>query len=185
MKLNAQKRTNERKGEIDALRRAKKIPAVLYTQGKENILFTIDNDEFQAALRGIKQGRLATTVFTIIIDGKEKKAIVKDIQYHPTNYNVIHLDFQELGKGSKVRVNVPVSCTGVADCIGIKGGGFLRQVIRTIKVECPGDSIPEEFIVDVKDLDIRKTKRLSDLNMPKGVKPLAAMNEVVVVIARR
>jgi large subunit ribosomal protein L25 len=98
---------------------------------------------------------------------------------------VIHLDFQEIVKGSTVKVNVPITCIGMAECAGIKLGGFLRQILRTVKVECLGDAIPKEFVIDVKDLGIRQTKRLSDLAMPKGVKPLAAMNEVLVVIAKQ
>jgi large subunit ribosomal protein L25 len=185
MKLNAQKRTNEKKSDVAVLRRSGKIPAVLYKKNNANELVTVNEDEFQAIIRGIKQGQLATNVFDLNIDGKEVKAVVKDIQYHPTTYRVIHLDFQELAKGSTVKVNVPVNCIGIADCIGIKLGGFLRQVLRFVKVECSGDAIPKEFVVDVKDLGIRQTKRLSDLTLPKGVKPLAAMNEVLVVIAKR
>ncbi|MBS3904520.1 MAG: 50S ribosomal protein L25/general stress protein Ctc [Simkania sp.] len=185
MKLNASERKHEKKSETAALRRAGKIPAVLYSPGNPNALIHVDAAEFKAILRGIKQGRLSTTTFVLNIGNKERKAIVKDIQYHPTTYDVIHLDFQELIKGTSVSVKVPISCTGVADCVGIKLGGFLRQVIRTVKVECPSETIPSEFIIDVKDLGIRQTKRLSDLTMPKGVKPLAAMKEVLVVIARR
>jgi len=185
MKLNAQKRTSEKKSDVAALRRAGKIPAVLYKKNSANELVTVNTDEFQAIIRAIKQGQLATNVIELTIDGKETKAVIKDIQYHPTTYNVIHLDFQELAKGSTVKVNVPVSCIGIADCTGIKLGGFLRQVLRTVKVECSSDAIPKEFVVDVRDLGIRQTKRLSDLALPKGVRPLAAMNEVLVVIAKR
>lgn len=185
MKLNAIVRAKEKKSDIASLRRDRKIPAVLYKKGSANELVALSDEEFQAAIRGMKQGQLATTVFVLIIDGKEIKTVVKDIQYHPTTYQVIHLDFQEITKGSTVRVNVPISCIGMADCAGIKLGGFLRQVLRTVKVECPGDAIPKEFVIDVKDLGIRQTKRLSDLALPKGVKPLAAMNEVLAVIAKR
>jgi len=84
-----------------------------------------------------------------------------------------------------VCVKVPINCIGVADCAGIKLGGFLRQVIRHVKVECLPKKIPEEFQVDIKDLGIRQSKRLSDISMPEGVKPLANLEEVVVVIAKR
>ncbi len=185
MKLNASERKNDKKSETEAQRRAGKIPAILYSPGNPNTLVLVDTAEFRAILRTIKQGSLSTTVVTLVLGGKERKAIVKDIQYHPTTYDIIHLDFQELVKGTAVSVKVPISCTGVADCAGVKLGGFLRQVIRSIKVECEPDSIPAEFIIDVKDLGMRQTRRLSDLAMPKGVRPLAAMDEVLVVVARR
>lgn len=185
MKLNAHKRTNKKSNDNAALRRFGEIPAVLYKKNNANEIIALNADEFQAIIREIKPGQLATNVFDLIIDGKEIKAIVKGIQYHPTTYKIIHLDFQELTKDSTVKVNVPVSCVGISDCVGIKLGGFLRQVLRSVKVECSSDAIPKEFVVDVKDLGIRQTKRLSDLALPKNVKPLAAMNEVLVVIAKR
>lgn len=185
MKLSANERTSQTKSDILQLRRNGKIPAIIYSPGQNGQLIAIDATEFKAALRGIKSGQLPTTVFTLQIGGKERKAVIKDIQYNPTNYDVIHLDFQELVKNVPICVKVPISCSGVADCVGIKLGGFLRQVIRFVKVECMPELIPSEFIIDVKDLGIKQTKRLRDLALPKGVRPLAPLEEVVVVIAKR
>lgn len=185
MKLSANERKSQTKSDILQLRRAGKIPAILYAPGQQGQTLSVDNAEFKAAMREIKAGQLPTTVFTLDFGGKPRKAVIKDIQYHPTTYDVIHLDFQELVKDVLVNVKVPISCIGVADCVGIKLGGFLRQVIRFVKVECLPHLIPQEFVIDVKDLSIKQTKRLRDLSMPEGVKPLAPMDEVVVVIAKR
>lgn len=185
MKLSANERTSQKKSDINQLRRNGKIPAILYSPGHQGVLLALDNAEFQAAMRAIKSGQLPTTVFTLDSGGKQRKAVIKDIQYHPTTYDVLHLDLQELVKSVPVTVKVPISCTGVADCVGIKLGGFLRQVIRFVKVECLPELIPSEFVIDVKELGIKQTKRLRDLDLPKGVRPLAPMDEVVVVIAKR
>ena len=116
----------------------------------------------------MKSGHLPTTVFTLA-DGKTRaRVIIKDIQYHLTTYNVSHIDFGELIDDVPVSVKVPVKCTGVADCVGVKLGGFLRQVVRHVKIECLPQRIPSEFMVDVKDLGIRQTKRLKDIKMPRG-----------------
>jgi large subunit ribosomal protein L25 len=64
-------------------------------------------------------------------------------------------------------------------------GGFLRQVIRHIKVQCLPPQIPSSFSIDVKDLGIKQSKRLSDMVIPQGVKPLAKMDEVVAVVSKR
>jgi large subunit ribosomal protein L25 len=85
----------------------------------------------------------------------------------------------------KVNVKVPVECTGVADCTGIKLGGFLRQVIRYVKVECDPHAIPSKFDIDVRDLGIKQTRRVSDIKLPQDVRPLAKLDEVLVVIAKR
>ncbi len=186
MKLHALERKSEKKSDAIVHRRSGKIPAVLYAKGAPNLLLCVSDEEFQTALRAIKQGRLSTTVFSLVLEGKERKAIVKDIQYHPTTYRIIHLDFQELTKGSRVTVKVPISCVGASESVGVKLGGFLRQVLRTVKVECPAESIPSEFILDVRELGARGTKRLSDLpRLGEQMKFLGSMNEVVAVIAKR
>ena len=98
---------------------------------------------------------------------------------------VLHLDFVELLDGVPVQLKVPVECSGMADCPGIKLGGFLRQVIRYVKVECQPKDIPVKFDVDVKDLGMRQTRRVNEIKMPEGVRPLTKLDEVVVVIAKR
>lgn len=185
MILTVNKRTGTRKVEAKEIRRAGNIPAILYSAGRPCELIAIDGNEFKAVLRDIKPGRLSTTQFKLNMDGKECHAIVKDIQYDPTSYQVIHLDFEELIADVPVNVKVPIACTGIVECMGIKLGGFMRQVIRSVKVECLPADIPTEFTIDIRDLGIRQSKRLSHLKMPKGVRPLAKMEEVIVVIAKR
>lgn len=185
MKLTVTKRPGLKKSETLQVRRAGNIPAVLYAPGKTGEAMVVDGTEFGAAMRQIKPGQLPTTVFTLMVDKKEKRAILKDIQYQLTSYRVSHLDFEELSEGTKVKVKVPITIVGAADCAGIKLGGFLRQVIRFVEVECLPKHIPSEFVVDVRDLGVGQFKRLSEMTIPATVKPLAKMDEVVVVIAKR
>lgn len=185
MKLTVTKRPGTRKSEAKEIRRKGNIPAVLYSAGNPCESIEIDGNQFKTIVREIKSGRLSTTKFALNDGGKERIAIVKDIQYHPATYQILHLDFEELIDAALVNVKVPIFCTGVVECSGIKLGGFLRQVIRTIKVECLPKDIPAEFAIDVRELGIRQSKRLRDLVFPKGVRPLAPMEEVVVVIAKR
>ncbi|MFY7843063.1 MAG: 50S ribosomal protein L25 [Rhabdochlamydiaceae bacterium] len=183
MKLTVKSRSGVRKSEVNQARRAGEIPAILYAPGEANHMLLVNEAEFSGALRQIKQGQLPTTVFYLDFEGKEHKVVVKDIQYNPVNYKVIHLDFQ-LVKDT-IKVKIPLTCVGIADCAGIKLGGSLRQVIRHLKAECPADHIPSDIKVDVKDLGIKQKKRLIDLVIPEGIKPLISLNEVVVVIAKK
>ena len=185
MKLTVTKRPGTRKSEAKEIRRKGNIPAILYSAGKPCENIEIEGTQFKTILREIKAGRLSTTKFVLDQDGKERYAIVKDIQYHPTTYQILHLDFEELIEKNLVNVKVPILCVGMAECSGIKLGGFLRQVIRTVKVECLPQDMPTEFVIDVRDLGIRQSKRLRDLAFPKNVRPLARVEEVVVVIAKR
>lgn len=186
MKLTMSKRSAASKKELSKIRLAGDIPAVLYSQGKLGENICVKGSEFKAALRSIKSGCLPTTVFTLEgSDGKVRSAILKDIQYQPTTYDVWHLDFVELIQDVPINIKVPIQCVGVVDCVGIKLGGVLRQVIRTLRVSCLPKHIPSEFQLDVKELLIAQTKRLSDIALPQNIRPLADLNEVAVVIAKR
>lgn len=185
MQLTAQTRNVEKKSHIKLMRREGNIPAVLYSPGVAAQMISVNTEEFEAALRKIKPGMLSTTVFTLNVDKKTIKAIVKDIQYTLTTYKVIHLDFEELKDSVPIRVNVPVNCVGVADCAGIKLGGFFNQVTRSIKVKCLPNDLPEQFEVDVRSLGLGQSKRLRDLEKPKGVTTLTEDEKVIVVIAKR
>ena len=184
MKLTIHPRKNLKKGETNRIRREGNIPGVLYGKGQENETITLKGSEIQAVLRNLKSGQLATTVFELSGEGKPRKAIVKDIHYHPANYAVEHIDLSILRDDQLVTVNIPIRILGVDECVGIKLGGFLRQVIRTIQVSCLPKDIPQEFTLDIRALDINECKRLSDLEIPKSVRPLAVLNEVAVVVAK-
>jgi large subunit ribosomal protein L25 len=185
MKLAIHKRAAGKKGANNALRREGNIPGILYGFKQDGAPIHIRADEFQAILRKLKPGLLATTVFELHDGVKTHKALVKDIQYHVASYDVLHIDFSELVDGRPITVNVPVQVVGVSECTGVKLGGFIRQVIRALKVSCDPKHIPQEFAVDVKDLGIGQAKRLSDLTIPSNVKPLAKMEEVVVLVGKK
>lgn len=183
MKLEIKNREGKTKSDLNQVRREGNIPAVLYSSEgtSENII--IDGVEFQSVLRKVQTGRLSTTQFTLSRNGKEVTAIIKEVQRHPTTYDILHMDFMELKKSVKVRV--PIEHLGVADCSGIKLGGFLRPIVRYVRVECAASKIPASFTIDIRDLGIGGCKRLSDIVMPEGVRCLNKLNEVAVVIAKR
>lgn len=185
MELKIKKRKGTLKSELKQLRREGDIPAVLYGPQGKNEIISVSGADFQTALRKVKSGCLSTTIFVLNGDDKPKRAILKDIQYQRTTYQVIHVDFEELHDNVPVNVNIPIQCIGMIDCPGIKLGGVLRQVIRQMRVQCLPKDIPSEFVLNVSELGITQTKRLRDIVLPKGVKSLAKPEAVAVVIAKR
>lgn len=186
MKLQMSKRAASKKSESNQLRREGKIPAIIYVQGQSAEPIAVHKNELASAMRQVQPGRLPTSVFTLSTEGgKARRVLIKDIQYHPTTYEVIHLDFEELHDNIKVNVNVPIECVGSADCPGVKLGGVLRQVIRYLRVRCLPKDIPHAFEMDVRTMEPRESRRLSDLPLPKNVRPLADLNEVAAVIVKR
>jgi large subunit ribosomal protein L25 len=185
MKLNVSSRTGDKSSDVKSLRRQGDIPAVLYSSGQSGEKITVKGEEFKAILRYLKSGHLATTKFVLNIGKSEKTAIIKGIQYNPTSYSVDHLDFQVLDDKVPVTVKVPVTLTGVAECVGEKLGGFLRPITRFIPVECLPSDMPKEFAIDVRNLGVFESKRLKDIELPKGVKLLISPEEVLVVVSKR
>lgn len=186
MKLKVFKREQTKKSESNKIRREGNIPAVIYSQGKETKAITVDGAMFSTLLRSVVPGRLSTTIFTLQDeDGKEFRALIKDIQYQITSYAVQHLDFEILVDTVPVSLNVPIECTGVVDCIGVKLGGVLRQVIRSLRVRCLPKDIPSCFSIDVRAMAQNDSKRLGDLEIPKTVRPIANLREVAVTIGKR
>jgi large subunit ribosomal protein L25 len=173
------------KGKVKDLRRLGDIPAVLYVPSKESEPIVVKGEQFKTALRGIKNGRLATTVFSVKYKNESFKAIVKDIDYECINYNVVHVDLQRLDDKNFVTINVPIKYVGEDACAGIKLGGFLRKIVRSVKVKCLSKDIPEEFLIDVASLGIAEGKKVSDITLPKGVKMLSNLDEVAAVIAKK
>lgn len=185
MKLAVTKRTEEKKSELGRLRREGGIPAILYSKGEEGRKLVVSGNAFKKMLAKFPKGTLSSKVFILVLDGQEIKALVKDIQYRVTTYDIIHLDFEQLHDDCEVTLNIPITCTGVVDCVGVKLGGVLRQVIRQVRVRTLPKNLPDEFTLDVRDLGLGQSRRLRDLAIPSGVRPISDLKEVAVVVSRR
>ena len=161
------------------------VPAVIYSKRMESRNIFLNDRELKNILSKLESGELSTLIFTLKNEKESFKAIVKDIQYFITSYNVSHVDFLALDDKTEVQGKVPIRCIGMAECVGIKQGGHLRQVIRSTKVKCLPKDLPKEFILDVAPLDVGGLLRLSDLQLSKGVKATAkSLKEVVVTIKK-
>lgn len=185
MKLKAVKREGKHKSELTGIRRDGNIPAIFYGPNQKNVLISLDGSDFHRILRNIEKGHLSTSILELDLDGKIYSVLVKDIQYHRTTYKIEHIDLVLVDDQHLVNVNVPIECVGIEASPGIQIGGFLRQILRTVRVRCFPKNIPSVFQIDVSDLNLSESKKLSALSIPEKVRPLASLNEVVVVIAKR
>lgn len=186
MKLTVQKRDHSKKSVTNKLRRNGMIPAIIYHKEKEGETVAVPTLEFTAHLRHIESGHLPTTVFSLTDSkGKERKVILKDVQYDPVSYDVIHLDFEELHDNVPVKVKIPIVVTGEMDCVGVKLGGVIRLAIRHLKVECLPKDMPKSFEINVKEMNLGQVRRLSDLSIPNTVRPLMPLKEVAVTMVKK
>ena len=115
-------------------------------------------------------------VVNINIDGTEKKAVIKELQFHPVSDARLHVDFLEINEEKPVTVGIPVKLVGHA--AGVRNGGRLSLSIRQIKVTAPYTRIPEILEIDVTALEIGKSIKVGELNF-EGLE-FATPKEVVV-----
>ena len=180
---NAREETS--KGSLRRFRRGGNIPGVIYSEGKpaEKVFFA--RAEFEAGMRAISPGTLPVTVFELKdASGRSRTALVREVQYQPTTYEITHIDFLELDQKRMVEVKVPVEFLNASECIGVKLGGQLRHIMRHVCVRCLPADIPAHFSVDVKDLGIRQSRRVRDMDMPDPVTCLVHIEDVVVSVMK-
>lgn len=186
MQLKIRQRPTKAKSALTRARREGQIPAIIYKQGKEGRAIFVESASFHLLLRGLQPGHLPITQMTLVAeDGSKHRCLVKEIQYHPTTYAVVHLDFLELVDDIPIRVKVPIEFTGALECAGVKQGGVLRQVVRHAHIFCVPKHLPSSFFLPVKDMQMRQSRRMRDVEISKDVKLLDALDEVVAVIAKR
>jgi len=182
MKFHVNTRQASSKSEIKKIRREGDIPAIVYSKGEQGKEIIVNGIAFKKLLDSIEPGTLSSKMLTLDISGTECRAIIKDIQYHPTTYRVLHLDFEQLHDDVPVKLNIPIKCVGTVDCAGVKLGGVLRQIMRCVKIKALPKHIPERFELDVKELGLRQSMRLSSLSVPAGIEMCCDLKEVAVVV---
>lgn len=101
-------------------------------------------------------------VVNLNIDGEEKKAIIKELQFHPVSDALLHVDFLEVTAEKPVTVGIPVELKGLA--AGVRNGGRLALLVRLIKVTASYDKIPEKLVLDVTNLELGKSIKVGQLD---------------------
>ena len=166
-------RSSEQAKALKAIRKNNGVPCVLYG-GAENIHFTVP-------VEGLRNLVYTPHIYTVnlSIDGKEVKAIMKDIQFHPVKDNILHVDFYQINEEKPIVMEVPVQLEGLAE--GVKAGGKLALQMRKLKVKALYTSIPEKLTINVSHLALGKTIKVGELNY-EGLELLNAKEAVVCAV---
>src|SRR3989441_1301743 len=175
--ISATNRADRGKNAARRLRRRGLVPGIVYGGKGENLAVAVDPKALQRVLRS-EAGRNAILKLSIADHGSSN-AILKNWQVDPVKESFLHADFYRIAMDVAIRVTVPIHVVGEARGVKVDAG-ILELVIREIEVEClPGD-IPERIAVDVADLGINQSLRVSDVPIPAKVKVLQAADQVVV-----
>jgi large subunit ribosomal protein L25 len=180
--IEVERRSSSGKGANRKLRQQGLIPAIVYGGGKdkESVPVVIDR---HAVTELLKQEKGRNTVFLLKMKGtkQERHAMVRDAQINPITRQYIHLDFIRVMKGQRLKVEVPILLHGEAE--GVKVGGFLDWVGRSLHVECPAEEIPQAFHVDISNLQLSQHLTAADIPLPGNAKLADDPHKVIVTVA--
>jgi len=165
--LNAELRTQLGKGESRRLRRAGKVPAIIYGGTTTPLPITVNQNEL---LRRLENEAFYSHVLNIRLGNHTERTILKDLHRHPAHPIILHLDLQRIDANHKIHIRVPLHFLNETNAPGVKiSGGRIAHLLTNIDVECLADNLPEHLDVDVGHLEIGQTLHLSDLQLPQGV----------------
>ena len=175
--LKAKKRTTTSAGQINKLRSDGFIPAVLYGGKQNNLNISLKKLHLQEIL---KTETFMSQVFDLDIDGSSEKVLPREISYDPVSDEPIHIDFIRIVKGSKVILEIPVKFINSDKSPGLKKGGVLNIVRRKVELKCPTENIPDEIIVDLNNIEINTSLKISSVKLPDGVVPTITGRDFVI-----
>ena len=165
--LNAELRTDMGKGASRRLRRAGKVPGILYGGKKDPAAVTFPHKDLAKSL---EHEAFYSHILTVNLDGKAERAVLKDLQRHPFKPLIMHLDLQRVTDTDKIRVHVPLHFIGEDVAPGVKlRNGIVNHLMKHVDVTCLAKDLPEYIEVDVSPLDVGESVHLSDLKLPSGV----------------
>ncbi len=166
--LNAEARSATGTGASRRLRRAGKVPAILYGADEAPLMLALDHD---ALWHHTQHEAFFTSILSITVDGKGAgQAIVRDLQMHPFKPRVAHIDLQRISATERLHIAVPLHFVGHDVAPGVKlQGGLLSHLMTEVDVSCLPSQLPEFLTVDVSGLKLNDSVHLSNLQLPEGV----------------
>ena len=158
------------------------MPATIYGRQGAPQNLEVSSKEFADLLNHSVSENLLVDL-SVENDARSKRlALVQEIQHHPLDGKVLHVDFHEVAENEKVTVQVPVETTGEA--AGVKtGGGTLEHILFKLKVRCLPKDLPEQIVLDVTALEIGKSIHLGEIKAPEGVEIIGDKHITVVAVA--
>jgi large subunit ribosomal protein L25 len=165
--LSADFRDDQGKGASRRLRRTGKVPAIVYGGGKPPRALTLDHD---ALVHQMSNPAFYSSVLTLKVGDVEQAAIVKDLQRHPAKRRVMHMDLQRIVADQEIRMSVPLSFVNEDQAPGAKEGGTISHTVNEVEVLCLPRFLPESIEVDVAEVELDGSIKLSEITLPEGVR---------------
>jgi large subunit ribosomal protein L25 len=179
VELEVQPREAKKRNRAKAIRSAGRVPGIVYGGG-ENHLVEVDNKTFESIVHSASSD---TVLVELKHEGKNRLALVQEVQHHPLSRQALHIDFREVKPDQEVVVILPTIPKGEPEGVKTEGGN-LEHVLHYLKVKGTPSNLPESFEIDVTHLEIGQTFPVRDIVTPEGVEVLADPSNAVFSITR-
>lgn len=171
VEFKATQRVEQGTGASRRLRRAGRIPGIIYGANSDAVPISLDHNELYHLL---KKETFHASVLSLDLDGAKQNVVLRDSQWHPYKQQVLHLDFQRVAADQKLRLKVPLHFANGDISPAVKFGScIISHTITELDVECLPANLPEFIEIDLKDLETNESVHISQITLPAGVELVA------------
>ena len=169
--INAEMRKGQGTGASRRLRRADKVPGIVYGGGKDASVVELDHNDLYHKL---KLEAFHASILDMNLEGKTEPVLLRDVQMHAWKQIVLHVDFQRVAADKKIHMKVPLHFTNEDIAPGGKvSGGIVSHILNELNISCLPKDLPEFIEVDLRELAAGHTLHLSHVKLPAGVEAVA------------
>jgi large subunit ribosomal protein L25 len=166
--LSAELREDVGKGASRRLRRAGRVPAVIYGGDREPASLTMEHRELWHAAQN--EAFFSSILDVTVSDGRSQQVVIRDMQRHPFKALIMHVDFMRVSATEELRISIPLHFTGEEESpAGKEPGVVIQHQITEIEVAAKPGDLPEYLAVDLSALEPGGSVMLSEITLPKGV----------------
>lgn len=161
------------------LRRAGRVPAVVYGGTEPALSIELDHNEIFHALR---KEAFHSSILEMVLDGKAERVLLRAVQWHPYKPQVLHVDFQRVVAGHEITTKVPLHFLNAEVSPAVKlGGAQINLVLNEVEIACLPRNLPAHIEVDLGTMNVGEVLHVSSLKAPAGVKFVTHADEDPVV----
>ena len=175
--LDANIRDNKTKGELNSIRNAGNVPAIVYGGKDQNEKISISKKLLKIL---IQKENFLSNIITLVVNGKPQNVLPREIKHHILSDEPTHVDFLRVLPEVKIKIEVPVNFINHEKSPGLKRGGVLNIVRRKVELKCPSEKIPESLTIDLDGIDIGESFKISSVKLDPEVVPTIQGRDFVI-----
>ena len=175
--LEANIRDNKTKGELNAIRKNGEVPGIVYGGKDKNQKVSISKKKLKYL---IEKENFLSNIITLNVSGKNLNVLPREVKYHILSDEPTHVDFLRILPGVKIKIEVPVNFINHEKSPGLKRGGVLNIVRRKVELRCPSEKIPENITIDLDNVDIGESFKISSVKLDSEVTPTIQGRDFVI-----